>query len=136
MLTIALSLRNTVNVKNAFQHFTAYSISFTFYFMNSLFISQICYEFTIHFGNSLSFSREFTIYHANSLSIYCLYRECCTNSREYTLNPLDVPRIYYEFTYFIADSSRNYLVFRKLTMNSLSISRFHCQFTRYLAILI
>ena len=66
-----------------------------------------------------------TIYFANILWIHYFFRDLIMNLLsfwEINYKFTFFSRIYYLFTIFIADSSRNHLVFRELTMNSLSIS--------------
>ena len=103
----------------------------TIFFENLLWIhlSRIPFIFRLPY--------EFTKCFANSLWIHCLFRELSKNSRgvlltlyefswcfayilwihylvrEFIMNLLSFSRIYYLFTIFIADKSRNHLVFRE-----------------------
>ena len=134
--------RNSLPISRSYFEFTFYFrillwfanilwiyLMFREHTMNSLDVSRIHYQFTVFIVNLVRIPvmfrwfSEFSWCLANILRIH--YLVC-----EFTINLLSCSRIYYFFTIFIVDSSRNHLVFREFTMNSIYISRFHCKFIR------
>ena len=105
------------------------------YTINSVFISQVHFEFTVesqihcefpnNFANLLnlylSFSRKyhkFTIFLAIWLWIHCLLRW-------FIINTLSISRIYLEFTIFFASSLWIYFLYYDFTINLVDFSRIY-----------
>ena len=109
-----------------FEVFLFFTIHFTFFFANSLWISYLLRRLHSNslsfFANSLSLSSvvfKFTIFFANSFRIHFFFRECTI----IFVNSQCCSRVHFEFTIFFDKRlSMNYL-FRKFTVsfaNSLS----------------